>query len=56
MKNRCRARTEVYSRVCGYFSPVQAWNPGKRAEFRDRRPFILQFPFRSCCSEDRTSR
>jgi hypothetical protein len=27
---------EVYSRVVGYFRPVQNWNLGKRAEFADR--------------------
>ncbi len=30
-------RTEVYSRVVGYYRPVQAWNEGKREEFRERR-------------------
>lgn len=28
---------EVYSRVVGYFRPVQNWNPGKRQEFKERR-------------------
>lgn len=27
----------IYSRVCGYYSPVQtAWNKGKQEEFKDR--------------------
>lgn len=30
-------KTEVYSRVVGYYRPVQAWNEGKREEFRERR-------------------
>ena len=30
---------EVYSRVVGYFRPVQNWNKGKRAEFLDRQPY-----------------
>jgi anaerobic ribonucleoside-triphosphate reductase len=30
-------RAEVYSRVVGYYRPVQAWNEGKREEFRERR-------------------
>lgn len=33
----CGALTEVYSRVVGYFRPVQNWNDGKREEFRDRK-------------------
>lgn len=37
--NRCRERTEVYSRVCGFFRPVQQWNKGKREEFKERLTF-----------------
>ncbi len=34
-------RTEVFSRVVGFFRPVQAWNPGKgvKGEFADRVTF-----------------
>ena len=28
---------EVYTRIVGYFRPVQNWNEGKKAEYRDRR-------------------
>jgi len=28
---------EVYSRVVGYFRPVQNWNPGKQQEFKERK-------------------
>lgn len=31
-------RCEVFSRVCGYYRPVQDWNDGKQEEFRQRRP------------------
>lgn len=27
---------EVYSRVVGYYRPVQNWNEGKQQEFADR--------------------
>ena len=30
---------EVYSRVVGYFRPVNQWNPGKQAEFQDRKEY-----------------
>ncbi len=30
---------EVYSRVVGYLRPVDQWNPGKQAEYKDRRNF-----------------
>ncbi|MCL2154081.1 MAG: anaerobic ribonucleoside-triphosphate reductase [Leptospirales bacterium] len=29
--------TEVYSRVSGYFRPVNQWNKGKQSEFSQRR-------------------
>jgi hypothetical protein len=25
----------------GYFRPISAWNPGKQAEHRERRRFLL---------------
>ena len=34
--SNCKARTEVYSRVVGFFRPVQAWNKGKKEEFEER--------------------
>lgn len=30
---------EVYSRIVGYLRPVQAWNEGKRQEFKERKTF-----------------
>ncbi len=35
----CGARTEVYSRITGYYRPVQNWNDGKSAEFKARRVY-----------------
>ncbi len=32
----CGARAEVYSRITGYYRPVQNWNDGKAQEFKDR--------------------
>lgn len=32
-------KCEVYSRVCGYLRPVQAWNKGKKEEFALRKKF-----------------
>jgi anaerobic ribonucleoside-triphosphate reductase len=35
---RVRAvRTEVYSRIVGYYRPVQDWNKGKQEEFAERQ-------------------
>ena len=35
----CNGKTEVYSRVVGYLRPVEQWNNGKQAEFKDRQLF-----------------
>ncbi len=32
----CGAVTEVYSRITGYYRPVQNWNDGKTQEYKDR--------------------
>ena len=39
-KKQCNLRTEVYSRVVGYYRPVQNWNAGKKEEFRDRKAYV----------------
>ena len=36
---KCGLKTEVYSRVCGYFRPVANWNHGKKEEFKDRKAY-----------------
>lgn len=37
--SKCGEKTEVYSRVVGYFRPVSNWNKGKKEEFKDREKF-----------------
>lgn len=32
----CGERTEVYSRITGYYRPVQNWNEGKSQEYKNR--------------------
>ena len=39
--SKCGEKTEVYSRVCGYFRPVSNWNKGKKEEFRERKTFEI---------------
>lgn len=41
MNKICGMVTEVYSRVVGYFRPVDAWNKGKKEEFKLRKNFNL---------------
>ena len=38
-EENCGKECQVYSRVVGYFRPVQMWNDGKREEFRERLEF-----------------
>ena len=38
----CGETTEVYSRITGYYRPVQNWNAGKTAEFRDRKTYDIE--------------
>jgi len=33
---------EVYSRVVGYYRPVDQWNKGKKEEFEQRKEFTLE--------------
>lgn len=33
---KCGAKTEVYSRITGYYRPVQNWNEGKAQEYKNR--------------------
>lgn len=37
----CGKKTEVYSRITGYYRPVQNWNDGKIQEFKDRKVYDL---------------
>jgi len=37
----CGEKTEVYSRITGYYRPVQNWNDGKVQEFKDRKVYNL---------------
>lgn len=35
----CHQKTEVYSRITGYYRPVQNWNDGKAQEFKERKVY-----------------
>lgn len=36
----CGTKTEIYSRITGYYRPVLNWNDGKAQEFEDRKVYI----------------
>ena len=35
----CGKKAEVYSRITGYYRPVQNWNDGKSQEYKDRQEY-----------------
>ena len=45
----CGEKTEVYSRITGYYRPVQNWNDGKTQEYNDRKVYDIS---RSSLSHD----
>ena len=38
----CGAKTEVYSRITGYYRPIQNWNDGKTQEFKERKEYDIK--------------
>ena len=38
----CGRKTEVYSRITGYYRPVQNWNDGKSEEFKNRKTYVIE--------------
>ena len=38
----CGAKTEVYSRITGYYRPVQNWNDGKTQEYQNRVTYDIE--------------
>lgn len=58
---KCGNPTEVYSRITGYYRPVQNWNDGKTQEYKDRKVYDVNASHFhahaancSCCEEDKT--
>lgn len=39
---KCKAETEVYARIVGYYRAVRNWNNGKREEFNERKMFAVE--------------
>lgn len=56
----CHEKTEVYSRITGYYRPVQNWNDGKAQEYKDRKTYDvahsqLKHEGRVCSASDATA-
>ena len=47
----CGKTTEVYSRITGYYRPVQNWNDGKAQEFKDRKVYNIETSMQTRFSE-----
>lgn len=41
----CGKKTEIYSRITGYYRPVSNWNDGKAQEFIDRNTYDMKKAF-----------
>ena len=41
MADACGENAEVYSRITGYYRPVQNWNDGKREEYEERKEYDI---------------
>jgi anaerobic ribonucleoside-triphosphate reductase len=37
----CNEATEVYSRIVGYYRPIQNWNRGKKSEYKERKLYSI---------------
>jgi len=42
-KKKCKV--EVFSRVTGFYRPVQSWNPGKQSEQSERKHYDIDQNF-----------
>ncbi len=40
--NTCGEQCEVWSRIVGYFRPVDQWNKGKKSEFSERKEYVVE--------------
>lgn len=41
LKKKLMIKAEVYSRIAGYFRPVNQWNKGKKEEFNERTEYKI---------------
>lgn len=48
----CSGKTQVFSRVVGFYSPVQDWHIGKKEEFRLRKTFSISEAMKKISEED----
>lgn len=55
----CGNTAEVYSRITGYYRPVQNWNEGKTQEYQNRTTYVMEPSYKetvwkeTACSNDK---
>jgi len=42
LKNKDRTPCEIFSRIVGYMRPINQWNVGKVAEYKERKNYIIR--------------
>ena len=53
----CEKPAEVYSRITGYYRPVQNWNEGKTQEYKNRINYNPQgLPKKKAAAEEKTEK
>lgn len=48
---KCGNKTEVYSRITGYYRPIQNWNDGKLQEYKNRTEYSVLERHSACGSD-----
>ncbi|MBP9763077.1 ribonucleoside triphosphate reductase [Patescibacteria group bacterium] len=48
----CQSTCEVWSRIVGYFRPVDQWNKGKKGEYKERKEYVVQAQAESAVEEE----
>ncbi len=48
----CHEKTEVWSRITGYYRPVQNWNDGKVEEYKMRKEYVIGNSKMECDNKD----
>ena len=51
----CGEPAEVYSRITGYYRPVQNWNEGKSQEYKNRVEYDMDAALYKSCKSDSVS-
>ena len=46
--HKCRKKTEIYTRVCGYFRPTANFNKGALEAWRERKTFDVNLAAGKC--------